>query len=56
MCKRMVLKCPFCGAMLLKVSICKEVEIECRECGASLLISKEESGSCVVSARPRKAS
>lgn len=56
MCKRMVLKCPYCGATLLKVSICKEVEIECRECGASLLTSKEESGSCVVSARPRKAS
>lgn len=52
--KRTVLKCPFCGAIQLKVRTCKEVEVECHGCGASLLITKDESGACVVSARPPK--
>lgn len=52
MAKRTELKCPLCGALQLKVKVCKEVEIECSKCGASLLISKDEDGSCFVSARP----
>lgn len=52
MAKRTELMCPCCGGIQLKVRTCKEVEMECRSCGASLLITKDEDGSCIVSARP----
>lgn len=51
--KRTELKCPLCGQKLIKARLCKEVELECHECGASLLITKDEDGSCNVSARPQ---
>lgn len=53
MAKRIELKCPLCGALQLRAKICKEVEIECGNCGASLLITKNEDDSCIVSARPQ---
>lgn len=52
MAKRTELKCPLCGALQIRVKACKEVEIECSHCGASLLFTKEEDGSCTISARP----
>ena len=52
MSKRTELKCPFCGALQLRVKVCKEVEIECGKCCASLLITKDEDGCCTISARP----
>lgn len=52
MARRTEIKCPFCGAAQLKVRTCKEVETVCHECGASLLLSKNEDGSILVSARP----
>ncbi len=54
MSKRTELKCPICGMVALKATICKDVEIECRECQASLLITKNDDGSCTVSARPHE--
>ncbi|WP_251546375.1 hypothetical protein [Pumilibacter intestinalis] len=56
MAKRTELKCPLCGALQIRVRVCKEVEIVCHKCSASLLISKEEDGACVVSARPSEQS
>ena len=53
MAKRTKLMCPCCGEFQIKVLTCKEVEIECRVCGASLLITKSEDGTCLVSARPQ---
>lgn len=52
MAKRTELKCPLCGTLQIRVRVCKEVEIVCHECNASLLISKDEDGACIVSARP----
>ena len=54
MAKRTELICPLCGAVQLKVRTCKEVEMECRCCGASLLITKDEDGTCNVNARPNE--
>ena len=53
MAKRTELKCPLCGAMQMRVKNCKEAELICHGCGASLLITKDEDGSCYVSARPQ---
>lgn len=53
MTKKTVLKCPLCGGLQMKVRTCKEVEIVCRDCGASLLMTKNEDGSCNISARPQ---
>ena len=55
MAKRTELKCPLCGAVQMRVKNCKEAELICHGCGASLLISKDEDGSCYVSARPASA-
>ena len=38
----------------MRVKNCKEAELICHGCGASLLISKDEDGSCYVSARPQE--
>ena len=54
MAKRTELKCPLCGAVQMRVKNCKEAELICHGCGASLLISKDEDGSCYVSARPQE--
>ncbi len=54
MSKRTELKCPYCGELIMKANVCKEVEIECRNCNASLLITKNDDGSCTVSARPHE--
>ena len=54
MAKRTELKCPLCGAVQMRVKNCKEAELICHGCGASLLISKDEDGSCYVSARPKR--
>ena len=48
MAKRTELKCPLCGAVQMRVKNCKEAELICHGCGASLLISKDEDGSCYV--------
>ena len=53
MAKRTELKCPLCGAVQMRVSNCKEAELVCNGCCASLLITKDEDGSCYVSARPQ---
>lgn len=54
MAKRTELKCPLCGAVQMRVKNCKEAELICHGCDASLLISKDEDGSCYVSARPQE--
>ena len=54
MAKRTDLKCPFCGSLIVSVSVCKDLVITCHECGASLLITKNDDGSCTVSAKPQK--
>ena len=54
MAKRTELKCPLCGAVQMRVKNCKEAELICHGCGASLLISKDEDGSCYVSERPQE--
>lgn len=53
MAKRTELKCPFCGAMQMRVKNCKEAELICHGCGASLLMTKDESGALYISARPQ---
>ncbi len=54
MAKRTDLKCPFCGSLIVSVGVCKDLVVTCHECKASLLITKNDDGSCIVSAKPHK--
>ena len=53
MARRTELLCPCCGGLQLSVRTCKEVKIVCRVCGASLLFTKNEDESIVLSIRPK---
>lgn len=47
------LSCPLCGTSQVSVKNCKDLEVVCSTCGCSLLITKKDDGSCIVSARPQ---